>query len=54
MQPSVVVSVEAQEEFSKKFEMEFSLISYLSSSTLEFGAWLLDNGTTRDMTRTQE
>jgi hypothetical protein len=42
------------DEFSKEFEYEFLLISYLSSGTISVVAWLLDSGATYHMTGAQE
>jgi hypothetical protein len=50
-QPEVVASTKAQvDEFAKKFEHEFLLVSHLSSGTISVGAWLLDSGATCHMT----
>jgi hypothetical protein len=42
------------DEFSKKFEQEFLLVSHLSSGTISVGAWLLDSGATCHMTGARE
>jgi hypothetical protein len=50
-QQEVVASAKAQvDEFAKKFENEFLLVSHLSSGTISVGAWLIDSGATCHMT----
>jgi hypothetical protein len=43
-----------EEELAKKFVDEFLLVSHLSESTIREGAWFLDSGATKHMTRTRE
>ena len=45
---SVVVVLTKAQEFARKFETRFTLVSYLTSSTLTMGVWLLDNGEPQD------
>jgi hypothetical protein len=54
-QSKVVVLAKAHvDEFSKKFEYEFLLVSHLSLGTISVGAWLLDNGATCHMTEARK
>jgi hypothetical protein len=54
-QLEVVASTKAQvDEFAKKFEHEFLLVSYLFSDTILDGAWILDSGATCHMIGARE
>lgn len=47
MQSTIIASAKAQvEEFAKKLETKFTLVSCLSSGTISIGTWLLDSGAT--------
>jgi hypothetical protein len=48
-------STETQlDEFATKFEKDFSLVSFLSTSTTMRSAWFLDNGASHHMTEARE
>jgi hypothetical protein len=54
-QSEVVVSVKAKaDEFAKKFEKDFLLVSHLFLGTILVDAWLLDSGAICHMTGAQE
>jgi hypothetical protein len=55
MQVEVVALTKTQvDEFAKKFEEEFLLVSQHSSGTMLVGAWLIDSGATCHMTGARE
>jgi hypothetical protein len=50
-----IASLETQlDEFAAKFEKDFSLVSYLSTSTTTRSVWYLDNGASHHMTESWE
>ena len=52
-QKQVATSTETKvNEFAAKFEKDFSLVSYLSTSTIPRNVWYVDSGASRHMTST--
>jgi hypothetical protein len=51
----MVASIEMQlDEFATKFEKDYSMIYFLSTSTIARSTWFLDNGASHHMIESRE